>query len=116
MLGEAFAAGPELRHAGEARGGGSRRAIREHLANRLDAAGAENHVLCDREIEKIPLRDARAALFPPEGDLQESNVAFIALRSELIAEDGAHEFESLRLLSNAKKIDRKSTRLNSSHT
>src|SRR6267154_149545 len=98
------AAGLKLRDGGEA-GGGSVRAIRKHFANGLETIGAEDHVLRDREIKEIPLRHAGDALLPPKGDLQESNIAFIVLRRELIAENRSNEFERLRFLSNAKKIN-----------
>src|SRR6202158_2516104 len=104
MVGEWGAARLKLRDGGEAVGG-SVRAARKHFAKRFDTMGAENHVLRDREIEKIPLRDARAGLLPPKGDFQESNFAFIALRSEPIAECRSNELEGLRFLSYAKKID-----------
>jgi len=56
-------------------------------------------------LKKIPLRDSRAGLLPPKGNLQECNFAFIALRGEPIAECRSNELEGLRLLPNAKKVD-----------
>src|SRR2546427_12767712 len=99
------APGLKLRHASKAGGRGSMRTIRKHFAKRFDAAGAENHVRRDCKTKEIPLRHSRASLLPPEGNLHESYISFITLRSDLIAEHRAHEFERFRLLSNAKKID-----------
>src|SRR6266704_176073 len=101
---ELRAAGLELWHGGEA-GGGSAGAIRKHFAQSFNACGGENHVLGNRNIEKIPLRAACATLFPSKGDLQESNISLIALRSDLLAEDRAYELKGLRLLSDAQKIN-----------
>src|SRR6266853_3985249 len=99
------ASGLKLRHACKAGGRGSMRAVRKHFAERFNAARTENHVRRDCEIEEIPLRDAGGPLFSPEGNLHESNVSFIALRSDLIAEHRPQQLQHLRLLAHAEKIN-----------
>src|SRR5467141_972962 len=79
--------------------------IRQNFPKRFRAARADHHVRRYSHIEKIPLRDARAALFSSEGYFEESYVALVAFRSQLIAEERPHQFECFRLLSNPKKVD-----------
>src|ERR1700674_5863018 len=102
---ELGAPGLKLRNGGEAGSRGALSTSRKHLTKGVDAAGAENHIGGDRQVEEIPLRDARTALFSAERDFQERGVTFIALRSELIAENCANQFEGFGLLADAKKID-----------
>ena len=85
------AASLKLRDGGEAGGGGSVRAIRKRFTNGLDTIRYENHVLRDRDIKEIPLRQAGDALLPLKGDLQESSIALVVLRCELIAENRSNE-------------------------
>src|SRR5213078_4347297 len=65
----------------------------------------KDHVRRHRKVEKIPLRHALAGFLPSKGNLHESDIAFIALRSDLIAEHRPHQLQRFRFLSYAKKIN-----------
>src|SRR6266850_3085596 len=97
---EVCAAGLKLWDRGETSRSRSPCTIRQNFAKRFRAARADHHVLRYRHVEKIPLRDAGAALFPSEGYFKESYVTLVALRSQLIAEERPHQLERFRLLSN----------------
>src|SRR5882672_6747590 len=99
------AAGLKLWNRGEASRSRSFCTIRQNFPKRFRAARADHHVRRYSHNEKIPLRDARAALFPSEGYFEESYVALVAFRSQLIAEERPHQLERFRLLSNPKKVD-----------
>src|SRR6266852_8118950 len=99
------AAGLKLWNRGEASRSRSFCTIRQNFPKRFRAARADHHVRRYSHIEKIPLRDARASLFPSEGYFEESYVALVAFRSQLIAEERPHQLERFRLLANPKKVD-----------
>src|SRR5260370_31167731 len=78
------ASGLKLRHACKAGGRGSMRAGRQHFAKRFNAARTENHLRRYPKVKEIPFRDAGGPLLSPQGNLPQSNVSLIALRSDLI--------------------------------
>ena len=54
---------------------------------------------------EVPLGDAFAALAAAKRNFEEGGVAFGALGTELVAEDGAKELQGVWLFANAENID-----------
>ena len=97
--------GGKLRHARKPRVAGPSAAPRQRFAQRFHLARSQDHVRRHRKVEEIPLRHAFGGLLPSKRNLHKRNIAFIAFRSDLIAEHRAHQFQRLRFLPYPKKIN-----------
>src|SRR5579885_3605353 len=69
--------------------------LRNGGVQRLVFAGAEKEIRGHGEVIEIPLRHALCALTAFERNFQVSDVALVALGSDLVAEDGSQELESI---------------------